>query len=833
MPSAGQGRPAIAAVVREGDARGAIATAVTTAGIAPERGALVAIALAALVEARLAERGFADVRALGGWDGWRLESLAGTPAEAARVAGAVTSAMLTPVAEGEPALAAVSSRVAALAMRPLADRAVLDVARCTGEAYGMGGDPAPTTAELETWRRAAHGLGRVAFAAAGSAEVAGAMAAALSRGPAWPVATVAVEPPWPDADSRAVVYDASGEVAPAGARVVVTAWTAAPERAVASAESLGDARGPLASRLAALDPPAHLRTVAATAHPGGGCAVASAESLGDARGPLASRLAALDPPAHLRTVAATAHPGGGCVAATLDLDARSPSSDAALRIATAAALVRQELAVETADATAPADLGSVLANRASDPREAAERAAWWALAHARSGVPANDVRIGLAIGVAPARDAQTSPLAGLGDEIRSALDQATVAWRAPVVEARTRVEQGQGDVWVLLASPCGTAPEAGGDAGASAAAATAAAAHAARNAGDARVEAFVTPDGVGLLAHGPAHAGESAQAHARRIADVAARAFAADALEPDAVARARTTLLARSSQNDARALATLGGALAPGHPSWVDAAGTAFGLGSSTEEALLQRLAAMRTGPVRVAVVANADPAQAEAAVRAVDRWIVRRPGDARSCPPVASTSPARPGTYAVELNGGGASEALVAAPLAGDAAARVAGTWVAAALDGPGGLLEHALGSGDRAAPRLATEWSATVLGAPRSPALVVRVVAPDASLDGAVAQTRGLLDRLRQGALKAEDRARAAAALARRELSASLDPRARTIQLWRGDTRAPAPSLGDLQAFAAASLRDEALVIVATRPPRPSSPAFSRAHATGKSRE
>ncbi len=792
MPSAGQGRPAIAAVVREGDARGAIATAVTTAGIAPERGALVAIALAALVEARLAERGFADVRALGGWDGWRLESLAGTPAEAARVAGAVTSAMLTPVAEGEPALAAVSSRVAALAMRPLADRAVLDVARCTGEAYGMGGDPAPTTAELETWRRAAHGLGRVAFAAAGSAEVAGAMAAALSRGPAWPVATVAVEPPWPDADSRAVVYDASGEVAPAGARVVVTAWTAAPERAVASAESLGDARGPLASRLAALDPPAHLRTVAATAHP-----------------------------------------GGGCVAATLDLDARSPSSDAALRIATAAALVRQELAVETADATAPADLGSVLANRASDPREAAERAAWWALAHARSGVPANDVRIGLAIGVAPARDAQTSPLAGLGDEIRSALDQATVAWRAPVVEARTRVEQGQGDVWVLLASPCGTAPEAGGDAGASAAAATAAAAHAARNAGDARVEAFVTPDGVGLLAHGPAHAGESAQAHARRIADVAARAFAADALEPDAVARARTTLLARSSQNDARALATLGGALAPGHPSWVDAAGTAFGLGSSTEEALLQRLAAMRTGPVRVAVVANADPAQAEAAVRAVDRWIVRRPGDARSCPPVASTSPARPGTYAVELNGGGASEALVAAPLAGDAAARVAGTWVAAALDGPGGLLEHALGSGDRAAPRLATEWSATVLGAPRSPALVVRVVAPDASLDGAVAQTRGLLDRLRQGALKAEDRARAAAALARRELSASLDPRARTIQLWRGDTRAPAPSLGDLQAFAAASLRDEALVIVATRPPRPSSPAFSRAHATGKSRE
>jgi hypothetical protein len=790
-PSAGEDRPPIAAVVREGDARGAIAVAVSTAGIAPDRGALVAVALAALVEGRLAERGFAEVRAVGDWDGWRLESLAGTPAEAARVTAAAASAMLAPVAEGEPALAAVSSRVAALALRPLVDRAVLDVARCTGEAYGMGGDAPPSLAELETWRRAAHGLGRVAFATAGSGEIADATAAALARGAAWPAAAAPVEPPWPAADSRAVVYDASGEVPPAGARVVVTAWTAAPARAVASAESLGDARAPLASRLAALDPPAHLRSVVATAHP-----------------------------------------GGGCVAATIDLDARPPSSDAALRIATAAALARQELAVETADATAPGDLGTLLATRASDPREAAQRAAWWSLARARSGVPRDDVRIGLAIGVAPARDAQTSPLPGLGDEIRSALDQATVAWRAPVVEARTRVEQGQGEVWVLLASPCGTSPEANGDAGASAAAASAAAAHAARSAGDARVEAFVTSDGVGLLAHGPAHAGESAQAHAHRIADVAARAFAADALDPDTITRGRTSLLARASQNDARALAALGSALAPGHPSWVAPTGTAYGLGSSTDEALIQRLAAMRAGPVRVAVIANADQSQAEAAVRAADRWIVRRPGDARSCAPVASMGAERTGTYAVELSGGGPSEALVAVPVASDANARAAATWIAAALDGPGGLLERALGGGDHGAPRLATEWSATVLGAPRNPALVVRIVAPDTSLDAAVAQTRGLLDRLRQGSLKAEDRARAASSLARRDLAVSLDPRARVIQLWRGDSRTPAPSLGDLQGFASSTLRDEALVIVAARPQR-SSPAFPRAHVTGKSRE
>jgi hypothetical protein len=245
-----------------------------------------------------------------------------------------------------------------------------------------------------------------------------------------------------------------------------------------------------------------------------------------------------------------------------------------------------------------------------------------------------------------------------------------------------------------------------------------------------------------------------------------------------------------------------------------------------------QRVSALRAGPLRVAVVANADSAQADAAVRAVDRWIVRSPGDARACPAAATTAPARPGTYAVELPGGGPSQALLALPLATDVPTRTAATWLAAALDGKDGLLSRALGYGDRGPP-LAAEWNAAVVGAPRVPALVVRLVATDGSLDAAVAQTRALLDHLRQGALKPEDRARAASLLASRTLSAQLDPRARLVQVWRGDPPATAPSLDELQAFAAATLHDEALVIVAARPPRSPSPPFPRAHSTGKTRE
>jgi hypothetical protein len=144
----------------------------------------------------------------------------------------------------------------------------------------------------------------------------------------------------------------------------------------------------------------------------------------------------------------------------------------------------------------------------------------------------------------------------------------------------------------------------------------------------------------------------------------------------------------------------------------------------------------------------------------------------------------------------------------------------MAAALDGPTGLLARALGAAPGASPEsaLARTWSAGVLVGPRSAALVIRLTAADGAMDAAVAQTRALLDRLRQGAVREEDRTNAATAIARSSLAASLDARTRTVALWRGENPSPAPqpTLDALRAFAASVLRDEALVIVAARPPR-----------------
>ncbi len=107
-------------------------------------------------------------------------------------------------------------------------------------------------------------------------------------------------------------------------------------------------------------------------------------------------------------------------------------------------------------------------------------------------------------------------------------------------------------------------------------------------------------------------------------------------------------------------------------------------------------------------------------------------------------------------------------------------------------------------------------MIGAPRAAALAIRLASDDASLDAAVAQTRGLLDRIRQGALRDEDLVRATRAIGRAQLSASLDPRTRTLSLWRDAAPQQAPLLEALRAFAAGALHDDALVIVAARPPR-----------------
>ncbi len=780
-------RPPVSVVAREGDPRGAIAAAIVTAGVADARGADVAVGLSGLAEARLRAAGLKDAQVTATANGYRVRSFVATDADAAAFATALRSALLTPVTAADAeGLAAAQRKVTALTRRPLPDAALADVARCTGEAFGAPHAAAPrgapvTAAELEAWRAAAHGIGRVALATAGAESLGDAAGTALARAAAWPdapsrPAAVAL----PAADARAEIYELTPELSAGAARAHVAVFTQRPLQAVTVAAAIADARGAFVSRIGALE-----------------------------AGP------------RVRNVAATAHVGGGCVAVTLEWSARDLAVGGAARMATAIALARQELAVEIAEVPpdgTDASAVTVIAHAAEDPRDAAERAAFWSFASSRDDA---SLRTVTTVGIVAGKDTATDgAFAQRARDVRAALDRAVIAWHEPVVETRSRVEQGQGELWLLFASPCGTHSEGDADAGLSALVAAAAAEHVndgLRGEG-ARAEGWATQEGVGIIVHGAARPSETPRAHARRLADAAARAFAAEALPAHAITRARAQVVARfaEQQDGARSAAVLASALAPGHPSWVLPWGVADAVGRASDASVAARATALRAGPLRVAVLANVDAAQAQAATQAIDRWIARRPGEARACPAASPVVAAKSGTYAADGTGG-LAEAWIAAPLANgansanavDDDAREAASVLVAALDGDGGLLARAFeGTG------LARATSARLLGGTRAPALVIRITTPPGSLDAAVAQVRAMLDRLRQGAFSDADRARAQSMREVAAVPLASDPRARLMALFRDDKPHAAPSLDALRALAAVALKDEALVIVAEQP-------------------
>lgn len=809
-------RPPVVLVVREGDPSSAIAVAVTTAGLeGSEDDPEVAVALAGVVEGRLAAKGFAP-NVVPSWSAFRAAVLVGTTEGAPAATDAIREALTASIDDRD--VTAAKKKLAALAARPLRDASLARWARCVGSPHalparaGKSGDDL-SAPRLERWRAAAHGLGRVAIAVAAPRATAEAVASAVARGATWKVGA----PPPPSAP----LPDVATSGASSSAAIDVDVYEAAAEISGATV--------------------IHATLDVGTASD----AVSTAEALGDPHGPLASRLAALDLPFRLRDVVGTADPRGGCVGMVLEsVAAPSPMAapgDLATRVADAVALVHVEAQVHLGEGGVGPD-GRTLARRAGDAREAAERAAWWALADTWSaGAGARGMRGAVALGVPSRRGSSPrgsgeAALEPSREVLAAAVSRATLSWQKPVAEGRVRVEPGQGETWVLVASPCGADGESDADSGLTALF-TLAIVELARSSPEARVEPWVVPDGAGLLAHGPALNGETASAQARRLADVVARSFASEPITIGAVTRARAGLLHQDHRAEGPALGMVAAAVAPGHASWFDAFGREETLARSADASVVGRGQALRAGPLRVAVLANVDGAQGEAALRAADRWIDRRAGDARVCRPSTPAAAPRPGTYAIEARAGAAPEAYLAFPIAAnDEKARAAAGIVAAALDGDGGLLERALGAGASAGADagaaagagaeggLARSWSTRVVGWPRAPALVVRIVSTQAALDGAVMQARALVDRVKRSGLAPADHERATAAAARGAIAVALDPRARIVATWRGEPIASAAQpfprgragIEDVRAFAAKYLGEESMVVVASRPAR-----------------
>jgi predicted kinase len=496
----------------------------------------------------------------------------------------------------------------------------------------------------------------------------------------------------------------------------------------------------------------------------------AAHALGESASPFAAMIMATNANAHVRRVTSSLSARGACLSVRIDVGGDAPD-----RIAAIAAVGEREVRAAIEDARTDEIVW------ASDATRAAEQAAIIALA--TDHVTKMDAAPSIVVGTGGTRDA-----------IESALGDARRAWSTHVAEARTRVEHGQPEAWIVVASPCGTSGEAENDAGASAVFANAIAASV--RAHGANADAWIANDAIGVVANGPDEAS---------LADLVARAFAIDPLGLDVITPAQSRLFASTHAG----LSALAEAIAPNRPSSVAPSGTAYALLRLSTASIDARADALRRGPLRVAVIANDDAAHAEAAALRIDRWLAR--GHARACPAETAPQIPKPGTYAITTDEG-TSEVYVAAMVASEFENEASA--IASILDGDGGLLDSALGDG------ATRERSARVLGPPGARAIVIHVSAPASALDAAVAQLRALLDRVRQGAIRDEDLTRAKKHDDAARSIAMRDPRARAIALFR-DEHAPLPvTLDRVRAAASACLHDDALVIIGARPPHAAQP-------------
>ena len=734
--------PPINLVVRLGDPVPAVAFA-----SAHDNGPVASVALSALILARLQAHGISDVVSVPTQGGVELAVLCPDTAAASAFIGQVTAALSAPIGEHDDALPMIAQHLAALHSRSFAGRAEAAVAECSGDLGQAPGAATPDVrsaagrAELEKYRGLAFAARSSAFSALGSSEFVDAAANALAKAAEWPSGDAA-EDAWPNADVSDV--DAAE-----GARHLSVALR------------LGDAEAALSS--------VHGLTAADSA--------------------LGSRLRSFLPGFSLQRVAFQARPRGACLRVDLGLPEGDPAP-ALKEAAQAASIVSEELRSALTSAPPQRALDENIIEP-SDPRQAAARAAWRALTGRQE--PGAERRF-VALSVHPA---ERSAFAGLASALN---DFETRPARAPL-ETRLRAEPGQGELWLLVGSPCGTLGESNDDAGQSALALTLAA-HEPTN--DVKLEPWLTADAVGLLAHAARQPGETASQQAERVARALGRSLTERDASGDALATAQGELFAAVGGAPRPAYARLLDALSPDHSAWLEPRGSFASLAQASRDSVAARGRDLLRGPLRVAVLGNQDEAQATAAARALQRWLAPWRDDPRRCQATAERA-AHTGEIALSIPSSSSAEsAYVGIPFPSRLKYEREAEAIALTLNAAEGPLSRAF-----SVAQLNASARASVIGGGRVAALIVEIHASDDDARKATLEVRRALDHIVQAPLSNDELAAAQRATEQRTLGASLDPRRRIVDLWRGLPPDPPLSRSSLRAFQA-TLAGAAQVVV-----------------------
>ena len=707
-----------------------------------------AATLSWLVEGRLRGAGFENLSVRASASGFVVYALADDVERVARFVQEGNRALVTAVSASDAER--LVARLAAEPPRIARSASEATLAQCAGEPlFAPGGEAEhASAAEVSRWLESVH-VGDVAFAVVGSHEYLEAAARAAST---------------------------------------LTPWN-----------RLGSARwrGLEGDQLGSIRAPGPLTLSVALTGARAGPVMATAERVGQPGSLFATRLAAGFPAWQVARVSTHLDAGSACLRVDLQASGAAPTPEAFAR-STWSAFDELEYTLARLDPGPWMIAKQVLA--AESPNEAAAVAAWQALNAGGAGSSALHRLVHYSGDLAA-----PVPSARLAELLQSAAPS-----EASGPERVREVEPGQGNFWMLLASPCGTSAEDAATAGTLALALHGAALSATERDGVV-LEPWLNVDAVGLLAHASAAAAEERpEAQAERVAEALARALLRAGPSPEAIAASREILLGSLAVGPTPGLTLALRQASANHPSWLDARGTWSTLSTlSARSVELQREAFLR-GKLRLASVGNHDDAQIEAGERRLRSLLHGAESGRAACLPRRPVLPVS-GQFRVEASAARNTEAIVAVPLpAAPEGLPEEALWTEMLMNRTDGWLQQAL-----LQPGLVSTARARVMGGAVAAALVIEIRALDGKRDEAVGQVRGLLERLRAGAATSEDAQQAQESLQRRRADLELNPRARVVELWRRGLPRPRPgTLDGLRALHRAAFEAGREIVVLTDP-------------------
>lgn len=681
--------------------------------------------------------------------------LVATPEEGAHTLRAIRSVLARPVARSELTAGTVSKlaqeRLASAVAGPIA------WARCSGALQRTppraGDDPVPDAQRLEALRARAFSSQVVRFAAVGPARLTTRLKQELGTLPAWPEA----EPPAP-----AVFH---------------------------TTPVLVETHSPNPIRLSLL-----------TRLGNGDRALAVAQALQARSSPLQSQLRALGSRFRLVRAGATFHTVGGCLYVVLEPKEGAPPSGPEYSLA---ARVLSDETRRAIAATPFSDRRPLVIRSLVDPGAAARLAAWSSLSRANESQPPTAMLLAQLA-------AEISPAGSLEPGLRAALGpQPTVA-----LETRVQLEQGQGQMWALVASTCGTGDEPDGASGAIDVWLSALARSGPPMDPGMEIEPWVTPEGAGLILHAtPLSPDESAPNMAKRMGFTLGRLLSTHAPGPLDMAEARQHALDLIGPGPRRGFWMALSSLTPNQLGQIWSHGTFQSLQELQPSDLENARHMWLRQPLRVALLTR--DSEANDFERALWRWLWPH----RDRPITCGSRAAQPKpAQSVELLTATMDHSEAAATLAlplnlSQPSDAVSAQVLIDLLAGPHGWLERVL-----VRAGLPASTQVTRVGSGRRQGLVIQLGALNEGTERAISEVCGLLDRLGSGTdLDEQELIRGLTQTGRRDRANHLDPRRRLLDLWFGLGPTPPPTPGMFRDFLRRNLRSSSLTVVRSRSPEP----------------